>query len=331
MAWRIIVCLLIIAFLVFNTITTFQNEHIYYGSEQFDNVLDAYTYKYKLQTDAELNGGFIKSAIVNNDNKVSWLVYSPDDNFPYGEKRIHWYHWLFLPFQGLGTILSLLFLVAGTISHYATNLLSTSSFPIPSLALGIRQYTMNQKVGDGTAKHLKYKPQILSKVFIPPTTSGIIAMRDWIVVNGKLFSVTTGSEWTSRIVMANKKPAKNNNTGIYAYQLGRRSDYSNDVSGIVALYGKCQIGQDKGIIRAERCDILLLITEKPGVLLSRRYGVPVLLTSDMDIIEKWIITAEGIHWLKHNSDLIAKLTNPRYPNKSQIESEIADILKDNNF
>jgi len=168
---------------------------------------------------------------------------------------------------------------------------------------------------------------IVDEIKLPEDTQGIIAIRDWnIKRHNFLMSANQGLLWDNRIMKADEKPIANNNKGLYAYRLGTNIQRSwGKVSGIVSLTGRC-VGHANGLIRAERCRILLLLCWWPYTAkeLSSRYGVPVMLVFDKRrALEQWLVSSEGIHWLKQNANIINQ--------EITLSQEIEEILKKEDF
>ena len=169
---------------------------------------------------------------------------------------------------------------------------------------------------------------LANEITLPESTQGIIATREWnIKKHNLLVSANQGMIYKEPKVIADEIPTKENNNGIYAYRFGTNMRKSwAKVSGVVSLSGKC-VGHTNGLIRAEKCRILFLFCLWPGVAkeLSARYKVPVMLTLDKKSdIEKFLISDEGVKWLKHNADIIKGDFN-------NIEQDIEEIFEKEGF
>ncbi len=292
----------------------FFNYDKFHGKDEFYTIESAVELQEKVENAVRaIPGSWIKSFNIKQKGdkfKVDYWVSVPVGvKFPYGEAgRKMW-------------VLEVI---------YGSSFFLCAAFAFALINV-IRMSRAVVKVGDNTAKHLGYPPQLVERITIPPETTGIIAIRKWVVIKGRLHSLVTGSEWVGSVGIADKPPEKNNSSGIYAIRLGFDGDWSGNVAGIVACYGKCRIGEKKGIIRAERADIIMLIVAQNGAALSQRYGVPVLVAKDEHIISRWLVTDEGIYWLKHNEKLINSLIGKPTLNTSAVEKQIAEILKDKKF
>lgn len=331
----ILLALLGITLLAYNILTW---THSFTGKEVFATLEEARIYEDKIRSDAVIYNATVKYMDISNDNTVSWRVFGKDlKSYPYGKSYMTGLDWIICSMALFGFLIEITFSVKRLFPKKVKSVPTLSPQQTSNMTKTMQALTkaafpgvpVLQPVGNKTTRKRSSKAQMVKDITIPKETSGIIAMRCWNLKNGKLHSMTIGGEWTGKTAIADKKPNSQNNSGIYAHRLGRRSDYNGDVWGIVAMYGRCRIGQDQGIIRAERCDVLLLITDsQEATELSKRYGVPVLITDDNeDLMEKWLISEDGLYWLKHNNDLLRDLTTPKTDPIKQVE----EILKQQNF
>lgn len=171
------------------------------------------------------------------------------------------------------------------------------------------------------------QPWITKDIKLPDDTQGIIATRDWkLAHHNVLMSANQGLVWEDVNTKADVKPSAENTKGIYAYRLGTNIRRTwGKVSGIVSLTGHC-VGHANGLVRSEKCQILMLFCMWPGTAkeLSARYGVPVMLTFDKRrSLEQWMVSLDGIRWLKQNANIISE--------EKPLDREIEEIMEREGF
>lgn len=162
-------------------------------------------------------------------------------------------------------------------------------------------------------------------VSLPQAPGGLIAVRAWRWDGRekKLKSTAFSTKWETRVMQADEKPKVGEYHGVYAYRLGAVEGLGNPVIGIVSLSGSMIIHADN-LVRACRCEILVLVTKKKKAVeaLKERYQCPVLLARHpANVIQKWLISPEGIFWLRHNNSLVQKSLDVK------IKHDIDEIMK----
>lgn len=174
----------------------------------------------------------------------------------------------------------------------------------------------------------KNPPQITDKITIPASLKGLLCIRQWKFENDPpLFLRSTNSSfvWKANNVVADRIPAKENESGIYAYLLGAQIPKWTDHIGLIELTGRVIVHAD-GIVRGEKAKIIALISRDSGHWgvtpedFSSSYKVPCVITRDeaYAYYARWFLS-EGWIYLEHNSKLLNK--------KSDFWSEIEEILK----
>ncbi len=175
-----------------------------------------------------------------------------------------------------------------------------------------------------------YTPNVVNKIVIPPETSGLICIRQWITQDNCLYSTFMRThKWGSKEEVADKPPSKLNENGVYAYKLGSRVPEWNGHLGIVELSGKT-LGHKDGVIRGEKCTILTILVRNGSWAekLSATYGIPVVLTSDIIFtFTDWLLNGEGLYWLQHNKNLLRELLN----RPDNLTSQVNEILEKEKF
>lgn len=58
---------------------------------------------------------------------------------------------------------------------------------------------------------------------------------------------------------------------------------------------------------------------------------PVLVAKDEHVISRWLVTDEGIYWLKHNEKLINSIIGKPALSTNAVEKQIAEILENKKF
>lgn len=174
---------------------------------------------------------------------------------------------------------------------------------------------------------LRRKSDIIPTLSLPNAPGGIIGLRYWHIKSKNkesfLRSTVQKEYWDRNIKDADEKPKIGGWKGIYSYRLGSYHEKSYAVvAGIVCLTGKI-VSHGDNILRAESCQILLLITKKKDGVewLKEKYKCPVYLTTDINrTIDTWVLSKEGLFWLNHNTELIDKKI------RLKMESDIKNLL-----
>jgi hypothetical protein len=154
----------------------------------------------------------------------------------------------------------------------------------------------------------KYDPQVLTHLVVPSTTKGLVGIREWDWINHVLTSRNHKFTWTSSQMTADNIPAENNQSGIYAYQLGAWVPNWPHHIGIVEMLGHTEVHAD-GTLRAESCKILVIIVNWGRVgwarEISSRYNIPVYVSHFPEqAFREWLLGSDGIKWLNHNYNLL---------------------------
>ncbi len=172
----------------------------------------------------------------------------------------------------------------------------------------------------------KYTPQILDRLVLPDTVRGIVAIRQWTWMEGVLTSRNQKYIWTSSKMLSDKVPLKNNQNGIYAYQLGSLVPSWPHHIGIVEMLDHIEVHAD-GVVRAEKCKILVIIVNwghaRWAREVSSRYNIPVYSGNyPAQIFREWLLGPDGMKWLNHNYNLL-------HATKFKIIEEAEKLLGEN--
>lgn len=159
----------------------------------------------------------------------------------------------------------------------------------------------------------RYCADIQPEIHIEPEGAGLLGVRTWkyVPADGLLHSLVLKESWKERSIFADKSPEDGNKNGLHAFQLGTlKTDYPriNEALGIVSLTGNYTQHADM-VIRAERCEMLLLILAKHlqpyARSISCYYGVPVVVTEKpVHSYLNWFLSENGIKCLQHNAILL---------------------------
>lgn len=154
----------------------------------------------------------------------------------------------------------------------------------------------------------KYLPHVLDHLVLPGAVNGIVGIRQWTYLDSILTSRNQKYIWTSSNILADKVPTKDNQSGIYAYQLGSMIPSWAHHIGIVEMLDHIQVHSD-GVIRAEKCKILVIIVNwgnsRWAREVSSRYNIPVYIANyPGQAFQRWLLGPDGMKWLNHNYYLL---------------------------
>jgi hypothetical protein len=137
---------------------------------------------------------------------------------------------------------------------------------------------------------------------------GLVGIRQWNWTESLLASRNQKYIWTSGKIIADKIPARDNQNGIYAYQLGALTPTWLHHIGIVEMLDHIEVHAD-GILRAEKCKILVIVVNwgqaQWGREVSGRYNIPIYISNYPEqAFKEWLLGSDGIKWLNHNYNLL---------------------------
>jgi hypothetical protein len=155
---------------------------------------------------------------------------------------------------------------------------------------------------------VKYAPRVLDNLVLPDTIRGLVGIRQWTWNGSILTSRNQKYIWTSGKMTADRIPDRNNNYGIYAYQLGSMIPPWHHHIGIVEMLEHIEVHSD-GVLRAEKCKILAIIVNWGNSAWARevssQYHVPVYIANyPQTAFRRWILGPDGMKWLNHNFNLL---------------------------